>query len=108
LGIPTAEIGLLMKNRLKLSSIAAVTLLVSGCSAGPSAEQSCKDYLNDFGTYLAALMEMDSYAEASFATELRALADKAPQEIATAMRNDALDVANSTETATACGPYIKN
>jgi hypothetical protein len=97
-----------MKNRLKISSIAAVTLLVAGCSSGASAEQSCKDYLNEFSSYLAALMEMDASAESSFASELRALADKAPEDIATAMRNDAMDVANSNETATACGPYLKN
>jgi hypothetical protein len=95
-----------MKYGLKLTSIAAVTVLVAGCSAGPSAEKSCKDYLNKFDDYLVALMEMDSSAESSFASELRSLADSAPQEIATAMRNDALDVTNSNETATACSKYI--
>ena len=97
-----------MKNRLKISSIAAVTLLVAGCSSAPSAEQSCKDYLNEFMSYMSNILDGDSSAESSFASELRALADKAPEDIATAMRNDAMDVANSNETATACGPYLKN
>jgi len=95
-----------MKYGLKLTSIAAVTVLVAGCSSGPSAEQSCKDYLNKFEDYLVALMEMDSTAESTFASELRSLANSAPDAIATAMRNDAEDVTNSNETSTACSPYI--
>ena len=95
-----------MKYGLKLTSIAAVTILVTSCASGPSAEQTCKDYFKKYGTYLATIMQGDPSAESSFASELRSLADKAPQEIAAAMRNDALDVANSSETAAACKSFL--
>lgn len=96
-----------MKNGIKLSAIMAVTLLVAGCSSGSSAEQSCKDYVKELGIYMEDVWEMDESAASSFADALLALADKAPEDIAIAMRDDAQNVGNQSETATACGPYFE-
>lgn len=95
-----------MKKVIGLVAVVGLTFSLSGC-AGQSPEETCKQYLHEFGTYMAAVMEGDASAESNFASKLTQLSTNAPAEIRTALLADAVDVANSTETAKACSSYIK-
>ena len=94
-----------MKKSLAITIALASTLSLTGCAQ--SGEAVCKNYIKEFGTYLADVMQSDSEAESKFAAKLNGMAATAPADIATALRADAADVANSYETATVCKQYTE-
>ena len=90
-----------MKKLVGLIAIAGLTFTLAGCSA--SKEDICKEWNSTlFDDYMSGLIEGDTSAASNYAAGLRELAKKAPDELAQAMNSDAMDVANSYETAGIC------
>ena len=96
-----------MKTGIKLAAVTSAVLLVAGCSSAQTAEQACKSYLSEFDHYLSEILQGNMSAATNFGNRLNSLAEKAPAEIASAMRADAINPTNSYQTSAACAGYIK-
>ena len=95
------------KTLVMLAVTSGVTFSLTGCSSSMSSEAACKEYFNQFGIYLAALMQGDSAAESKFSTALMSLADKSPSDLATALRSNAQNATNTADVGKICAPYLK-
>jgi hypothetical protein len=72
-----------------------------------SSEAACKEYFNQFGIYLADVMQGDGAAESKFSTALMSLADKSPSDLAIALRSNAQNASNTADVGKICAPYLK-
>jgi hypothetical protein len=93
---------------IKFLAAAALSFALTGCSSNAtlSTDAACKEYFNQYKTFLTAVMTGDATAATKYTAALKSLADKSPSDLAADFRKDADGPGSSFTASTICAPYL--